>query len=260
MSQCHFITFRNHGYSSPDRILKQAQDSGFFDSVSLFTNRDILAQKLRHPLHYFLRRHQGFGRFIWKPYIILKKLSQIHPGDIILYSDLGTHINSTGRSLFENYLQSLREEDKSMGVFSAGSSYKSSHYVYKQAVDSYNPAFYDDHRFQSSVYAGLLFVRKTENAQEMITDWLTLCEKYLTPLIAPRLGDQILEFDGQDGDSGFLPLVLSKHDDSLIFSGEQVNLYSSDGSQLIHILSTEEYESLDWRSLDASPFTIRRDR
>jgi hypothetical protein len=260
VSQRHFITFRNYGYSSPERILQQARDSGFFDSVSLFTNKDIFPQLLKYPLHFFIRRRQGFGKFIWKPYVILKKLSQIPDGDVVIYSDLGTHISSAGRSLYDDYLQSLIEADKSLGVFSVGESYESSHFVYKRAVDSYNPRFYEDHNFSSSVYAGLLLVRKTANATQMISDWLALCERYLTPVLYRRQGEEIPEFGGQDADSGFLPLVLSKHDDSVVFPGEQVNLYSKDGIQLKHVLSPEAYEALDWKSLDKSPFTIRRDR
>lgn len=261
ISRTHFITFGNKGYARPDRIMKQALDSGFFQTTTCYTDSEITPLLLRYPLHFLLRRNQGFGTFIWKPYLLLKKLKQVEYGDLVVYSDLGNHINNSGRLLFDKYVKTLSQADKSIGVFEVSESYESSSYVYRKAVESYYPNFYtDEGAVRSSVYAGLVLARKTESTERIITDWMMLCKKYLTPLRRDNKSQEIPKFIGQDADNGFLPLVLSKHHEHIVFSGFDVNLYSPDGIQLKHLLTAEEYEALDWSALDASPFTLRRDR
>ena len=257
----HFITFSNKGYSSPDRILNQAVDSGFFSTITCYTNSDIRSLVLRYPIHFLLRRNQGFGSFIWKPYLLLKKLKEINDGDIVVYSDLGNHISKGGHLLFNLYMDKLSEANKSIGVFGVSEYYDSSTFVYKRAVDSYYPTFYsDDKAIRNSVYGGLVFARKTKNVESIIFDWFILCKEYLTPLFPDKKRIENPGFIGQDADNGFLPLILSKHNDYVIFPGEDVNLYSKEGIQLKHCLPPKDYLSLDWSPLDSSPFTLRRDR
>jgi hypothetical protein len=261
VTKCHLITFRNKGYSQPDRFLSQAIDSGFFSTITCYTNSDIRPLLFRHPLHFYFRRNQGFGSFIWKPYLLLRKLSHVNDGDVVVYSDLGNHISKSGHLMFSRYMDTLIHSNKSIGVFDVGEYYKSASFVYKRAVDSYYPAFYGDWKaIQNSVYGGLVFARKTKNVEKILNDWLRLCKEYLTPLFPDKKSTEIPQFIGQDADNGFLPLILSMHNDYVIFPGGDVNLYSREGIQLKHSLSNKEYESLDWSPLDASPFTLRRDR
>lgn len=261
MTKNHFITFRNKGYSQPDRILDQAFASGFFSTITCYTNSDIRPLMLRYPIHFYLRRNQGFGSFIWKPYLVLKKLSEVNDGDIVIYSDLGNHISKAGHLLFNSYMDTLSEANKSIGVFGVSESYDSHAFVYKRAVDSYYPTFFSDEKaIRNSVYGGLMFARKNNNVDIILSDWLMLCKEYLTPLFADKKSVENPGFIGQDADNGFLPLILSKHNDYVIFPGEDVNLYSKEGLQMKHCLPTKDYESLDWSPLDASPFTLRRDR
>jgi hypothetical protein len=158
-------------------------------------------------------------------------------------------------------MDTLVESNKSIGVFDVSEHYSSFSYVYKRAVDFYYPAFYSEETaLQNMVYAGLVFVRKTKNVETIILDWLMLCKEYLTPLFANKKSVEVPQFIGQDADNGFLPLILSKHNDYVVFPGADINLYSREGIQLKHFLSPKDYESLDWSPLDTSPFTYRRDR
>jgi len=261
MAKTHFITFANSGYTRPDRILNQAVQSGFFDSVRCYSERDILPLIKRHRVHFIKRRKHGFGRFMWKPYILLKRIEETDLGDFVIYADSGTHIDATGRAKLHAYLDSIEKNDKSLGVFDTSESYKAVSFVRKLVVESYLPSFYSEpSRSMNSVYAGLVLARKTTRIEQSLKDWLFLCEKFLTKIDLGSKRNEIAEFLGQDADSGMLPLVLAKHDDYLRFPGTEVNLYDHEGFQQKHRLEDLEYAQLDWGALKGFPFTLRRDR
>lgn len=257
----HFITFSNSGYSSPERILKQAKECAFFDTAVSFSEDDIAPLIRRHRLHFFFRKKNGFGRFMWKPYIILKRLSEIDCGDFLIYSDLGNHIQPPAQTKLEKYFSRMSAHGKSIGVFEAGDKYLASSFVRRKYVEYYLPSFYDDSKSQSiSVYAGLILVVKTRESEVIFREWLDLCEKFLPCIDLGSKRGERKEFIGQDTDSGFLPLVLTKFQTHMSFPGTQINLYDKNGLQLKHTLSSKEYANLDWSPLDAQSFTYRRDR
>lgn len=261
MNRLHFITFANSGYTRPDRILDQAHKSNFFDSILCYSEADIAPLLLRHPIHFLSNRKRGFGRYMWKPYVLLKRLREVPNGDIVIYSDSGNHIQPSAKSKFDFYLESLELRNKSIGVFETSSSYKAISYVRKAVVESYFPTFYSEPtRSMNSVYAGLIFARKTHRVEETVHDWLDLCEKFLPRNDSGSKKNEVSEFIGQDVDNGILNLVLAKQNDYLLFPGTDVNLYDQDGVQLKHKLGDLEYQKLNWDSLQASPFTCRRDR
>lgn len=231
----HFITFSNRGYSSPKRILDQAKSSGFFGTVQSFSDSDISPLIFRHMAHFLIRRRQGFGRFIWKPYIILKFLNQVSPGDLLVYSDLGNHIHSESRAEISRYFELMDNHKKDIGVFEVGQRYISSGYVRKRFVNYYFPNFYTNSDSQLlSVYGGLILIRNTPHAKKVFRDWLHLCEKFLPKVDLGWKCNERSEFVGQDSDNGFLPLVLSKHQVHVTFPGTDINIYDEYGVQAKH--------------------------
>lgn len=261
MAGIHFITFANSTYTSPDRILSQARDSDFFKSVTRYSEADITELVRRHKIHFFARRKQGYGRFIWKPFTLLKRLQEVPNGDFVIYADSGTHIDPSGKSKLDSYLNSMESADKSLGVFEVSSKYKAISFVRRAVVESYIPSFYSEPGVSmNSVYAGLLFARKTPRIQEQVQDWLKLCEQFLPKIDLGSKKNEIAEFIGQDADNGMLPLVLAKYNDYLLFAGTEVNLYDPDGIQAKHSLEDSAYKELDWEKLRGSPFQFRRDR
>jgi hypothetical protein len=262
----HFITFQNSGYSKSHRILSQAKESKFFETTTVYSEKSLVSQIVRHPLHFLINRKRGFGTFIWKPYVIYKHLIGLADWDWLVYADLGVHINALAATRFREMLDQLTRENSNLGVFSVGSAYDPFKFVSARAVRSYYPEFYESN--VPYVYAGLLVLRNNAQTRRMVKDWLQLCEgvlprsyslfSRLLSLFTPR--GEIEGFIGQDGDNGLLPLVLAKHGGYSVLEGREVNLYNESGIQLAHCLSNEEYDKLDWGVLKDSPFTLRRDR
>lgn len=255
----HLLTFSSGGYSKPDRFLRQAHESKFFKSISVFSNKEIRPLILSRPLHFFIWRNRGFGFYLWKPRVILKRLRELQENEILVYLDQGFHIQPSGSKTLWAYLNRIETSGSWIGVFSAGDNYRPEFFVRKQPVRRYHPTFYES-GFGEYVYAGILIIKNTERARHAIRDWQKMCET--TPLWAPipfRLL-QRREFIGQDGDNGYLPVVLDKWGGYLKFDPQEVNLFNSEGFQLHHVLPREDHEGLDWSQMSDKPFLLKRDR
>jgi hypothetical protein len=101
----HFISFGSPKfYGTLERIKNEALNSGFFDIVNVFTEKDIpeFMEQHRDFIH---NNSRGFGYYLWKSYFIKKYLSTISEGDILFYLDAGCSVNKNGKARFEEYVQ-----------------------------------------------------------------------------------------------------------------------------------------------------------
>lgn len=235
--------------------------SGYFETIQLWSDSDIAELKSRHRIAFKLWRTRGYGFWVWKPYVILKRLEQLADGEILIYADQGIHILPNAQKRLDSYLQRVLDERSWVGVFGAGQAYTPQLFVKSWAIRRYLPSF-RELEFGQYVMAGLLIIRNSELARRAMADWLNLCETRL--LVQPIPFEAIYRkksgFIGQDGDNGFLPLVLAKMGKFTVLDASEVNLINRDGIQLAHILPREDFHTLDWSSLNGSPFQYRRDR
>jgi len=87
MIKYHFITF-----ATPDHMIfaknnvKSALNMGKFDTATIYTLDDIDEDfKLKNSHIFSFKR--GAGYWLWKSYVILKKLLEINENDILCYND-----------------------------------------------------------------------------------------------------------------------------------------------------------------------------
>jgi hypothetical protein len=105
----HCITYGDINYAVQREIFKKsAIDSGFFDHVTLYTDKDIDLEFHRH-VYGPIKSQRGGGYWIWKPYMIKKALNGLDHGDILIYCDAGCHINTDGRKRFNEYIAMLND-------------------------------------------------------------------------------------------------------------------------------------------------------
>jgi len=267
----HFLTFANSSYVNsshdiPERILKQAKSFYKFKSIYHWNEADIADLIERHKYHFSLFKDDGFGRWLWKPYIILKRLSELEEGEILLYMDAGSHLNSEGLERFQNYLNILNTGDNKIIAFQVNDYYRGKFYVKADCVNEYFPEFYNQ---DFPVYAsGIILVKNSKFTKKLIGDWLGLCEytHFLNPGKSLIHQDPIF-FKGQDGDNGLYNLVLAKfqthyktHGGITSIYPDEVILYHKNGKQLIHAVDFKKYFCADWSELNSYPFHARRDR
>lgn len=88
----HFVTFGSTPkYSAAlARIEQQARQSGYFDTVTVYT-QDTLPG-LSAYAEFIAKHPRGYGYWFWKPLVILDRMADAGPDDIIVYADAGCGI------------------------------------------------------------------------------------------------------------------------------------------------------------------------
>jgi hypothetical protein len=246
-----------------DRIIDQAKNFELFSSIEAWTEANIEDFIKKHHYHFLLYEKKGYGLWIWKPYIILKRLLQIDEGDYLLYVDAGVHLNSFGRIRFQEYLNYLKSGQNYIVAFQANDLYKGKFYVKADCVKSYFPDYYL--MDLNAYYAGIILLKNNEFSRKLINDWLALCEN--TEFLSSSRSIIHVDppfFRGQDADNGLFNLVIGKFQSSqsgiVSIYPDEVNLYHKSGKQLFHQIPYSDYLKADWGELIEFPFQVRRDR
>ena len=195
---------------SSERILQQAESSGYFASCQAYSEKDVRELIKRHKSYFSATSKAGFGHFMWKPYIILKMLGKIADGELLLYSDLGTHINRNASVKFSGYLHEMSNNGSLFGVFHTSKAYNAQGYATLPPIKFYYPPF----AFLESwiyVYAGVIFIYNCPESRKVMSDWLLLCEKYLPKAYYKLRRYFFSDLVGMDADNGLLNIVLAKN-------------------------------------------------
>ena len=126
MSKIHLITYGNDTFkNSKMRLYNQAinlshpSSSPWFDTISLY-GPEALSQEFRNKFSHILNQSRIGGYGIWRPYIIKQKLNEINENDILIYLDAGCSINQHGKKRFDEYIEMLNNNDKSIISFQMG--------------------------------------------------------------------------------------------------------------------------------------------
>ena len=117
MNNIHLISFGCNKYkNSIKRLYNEANDSKWFNSITIYTPQDIDIQfKNKHKDIFNYER--GYGYWIWKNYFIRKKINEINDNDILLYLDCGCSINKNAKKRFFEYINLINDSDKDVLSF-----------------------------------------------------------------------------------------------------------------------------------------------
>ena len=91
---------------------RQALRFGFSPEKTLLWTEANLDPAFHNRMKSFLiKGSRGFGYWCWKPQVVLQALSQMPPNDILLYADVGCHLNPNGMPRFLQYFNALHDSD-----------------------------------------------------------------------------------------------------------------------------------------------------
>ena len=115
-----FISFGAGGsnyVSAGKRLTKQAEATGYFDKIILYTEKDLINDKEFWSQHsdFIAKNKRGYGYWIWKPYIIKKTMKHMKDSDILLYLDGGCEIGGSKQSLIPRFFDAVKT-DKIIGT------------------------------------------------------------------------------------------------------------------------------------------------
>ena len=108
------ISFADKKYFRSQKILKQSALQYGVDKVYSYNDVWLKSQKHFYEVNKkILNKHRGAGFWLWKPFIILERLTKMEDGDILLYVDSGSRfvhdispiiniVRKSGIALFSN--------------------------------------------------------------------------------------------------------------------------------------------------------------
>lgn len=169
----HFITFGNRRFrQSRERLRREAEALGVFDSARFFTPRDFDPDFWAAHGEFMERHGRGFGFYIWKPYFVRRTLLELGEGDVLVYADAGCKIYPQYRPRLLEYFEMLTAESTGMLSFQLRSrerAYTKADLAARLGVLD-RPEFMDARQVAGTVQ----IIRRCPHAEMVVGEWLAI--------------------------------------------------------------------------------------
>lgn len=226
MVKYHFITFATPEFMSfAQANVATALSVGGFDTAKIYTPDDIDAMFKTKNKYLFTTKQNGY--FVWKPYIILKRLLEIDEDDILCYND-SKYLWLKNVRQFEKDIIS----DKNIGIYS--NKPNDGTYIEKQwsKYDAFclmlpNSSLINNFKNSNQAWAGFILLRKQFNPIRFIGEWLTYVQD-------PRISSDLPSLFGKN-DNIFTD---NRHDQttlSLLAKKWGIPMHTMDKSYMIDV-------------------------
>ncbi len=174
----HFITFAtpNGPYIKDARDLCASATSVARFDTALIGNMSILDPEFKKQNAHILRQARGAGYWLWKPYVILKRLDELPDGDVLCYCDSSYRFLSDARKIADEWLK-----DGDIGSChnkpndSAWREHTDRKYTKCDAFELMNVSPSDEReRIKSTTqaWAGFVILRKSATSISFVREWL----------------------------------------------------------------------------------------
>tara|TARA_B100001094_G_scaffold332433_1_gene404446 strand:+ start:2369 stop:3085 length:717 start_codon:yes stop_codon:yes gene_type:complete len=162
----HLITYSDHiFYKAKIRLNKEAISTNWFDTITLYGPED-LDDNFKNKFKNILNQKRGGGYWIWKSYIIKKKLEEMNDNDILIYLDAGCTINTNGIKRFNEYIELLNNSDK--GIISFQMNHIEKKYTTKEIFKYFNISLDSDIANNGQFLGGIRIMKKNNNLINLI--------------------------------------------------------------------------------------------
>lgn len=212
----YFITFGStHNYSSSlNRIKIMATQSGFFDKIIIYTEKDFDNDFLEKYGDLMIN-NTGYGFWIWKSYFVRKTFQIMDENDILVYADAGCSIinNDISSKKFKIYINLVKAHPSG----SLGFQMDIPEELYtKSAIFKELDADSDDYRKTGQIMATIFFLRKCVKSIDLITNFYDSCQKI--NLIDNQFdrNNEIPEFKAPRNDQSIFSILRKKHQTLII--------------------------------------------
>jgi hypothetical protein len=234
------------------RIQKQAQELNFFDDTFINTENDLDSSFRESFKDKLIKGSRGYGYWIWKPQIILQALEKMEDGDILLYADVGCHLNKKGVERLKSYFNQPSLSDSGFVLFQEAVdspdrnliiSYSHLERVYTKGdiFDYFKARDLPEVSNTGIIAATTFIIRKSPQVQKLIEEWLDIFKNNFnlvndTPSLSPNFPD----------------FIENRHDQSIFSLLCKMNK--------IPTISAYELWQEDWKKLEKYPIWAKRDK
>lgn len=215
--QLFFCSFGDSRYAaSRERLQEQVEEFNLFDSIHLYNEYDLPTSFRDDFQEYLSADIRGFGYWVWKPFIILDTLAKMDDGDVLLYVDMGSHLNSQGKEKLLDYWKEVKENESGFLVSQLEPVRKECFWTKGDLLDYFRIRGKEE-MYSPQYQSGVIFIRKEPKTVALVKAWLDMYYEnfYLvddTPSLSPNEGG----FVENRHDQSVLSLLLKRHGTSVI--------------------------------------------
>jgi hypothetical protein len=175
----HFMSFGGptpNYHATLARICGEATSFGEFASIRGYDELTLKSDPAFWNKHgaFIESRWRGYGYWVWKSYLILRRLREINDGDILVYSDAGCSINSGGKARFGNYIDMLNTTES--GVLTFQLEHRERAYTKSKLYEYFGMSPDLDESLQH--LSGIILLKKNANSLKLVTEWNDIMKRY----------------------------------------------------------------------------------
>jgi hypothetical protein len=165
----HLITYANDVYvNAQTRLYNEAVATKWFDTITNYGPNDLDAD-FNEKFKNILQCNRGGGYWIWKPYIIKKRLDQIQDNEILIYLDAGCTINPYGKNKLNEYIEMLNQSDA--GIFSFQTGHIDKLWSIKEIFQHFNVDSDGEIANSGQNIATIQIIKKNANSIKLVNLW-----------------------------------------------------------------------------------------
>ncbi len=200
----YLVNFANEDYRQQQKdCTRTALKYGKVDKVIEYTEHDLDSEYINSNIRIaYIKR--GFGLWLWKPYLILKTIDSLHPGDIIVYADAGiSFVNS-----ITHLIPFLDKANNDILVFD----YPLLNVDWTKA-EAFKYANFTPESNTRQIYGGFIILKVSDKSRTIVSEWYELCrdERILSPKIFDKSLSEQPFFKAHREDQSVLTIVAYKN-------------------------------------------------
>ena len=163
---------------SAKRLKRQAKRMGLFSQIISLDERDLdLEFRAKHSD--ILRPDvRGFGYWIWKPQVIVQALRTMKKGQILLYLDVGCHLNHRGVPRLREYFEIVSSSSSGILAFDCtldgNIEQKEVMMTKSDTLDFFQVLSNEKIKQSAQIAATIILVEKRESTVKFFENWLNL--------------------------------------------------------------------------------------
>jgi len=177
----HFIAFGDYEYKNTvHKIAAEAVDMNVFTTINIFDNQNFYDNDFKNKFSYVITQTKGAGYWIWKYYLLNKKMNEINENEFIVYCDAGVKFNKKGINRFYEYIDLLDKSE--YGIMSFAQNYKNGvyhlekWYTVKEIFNFYNISLDSEIANTSQYVGGILILKKNNHSRLILAEYLKILE------------------------------------------------------------------------------------
>lgn len=179
IDQAHFLVYSNGVdpfAANADDYCASALKVGF-DSATHVTEEALRATPFWEENRFILEQPRGAGYWLWKPWIVLQKLRECGPNDIVIYNDAGRYGRGSFRQFpaFPHAAVELCARTPKRFIHGFISNWQIQGHYTKRDAFILMDADTDEQRLAAQVCAGPLLFMPSDDSFAFLEQWLDYC-------------------------------------------------------------------------------------